>query len=256
VFDAYFCVTEYVLHSGDPYTRLSEFARRLREHAHAAGARRGEAFGLTVLGEIELLTGDIGAARAHLSEAVTLSLQVGAIGGEALARARLGEALLALGERPAARAQLEEAVSLAHASSLADHLLYVVHAPLLRVPEEPAEALALLNRAEALLDAEPKCMFCPADYYIAAATVCARAGESARAHAFLAQAEHAAGLWKRGPWSAAVAEARAAVLAADGDVPGAADALRRAVTGYATAGRRRNAARARHALESVSGGRP
>ena len=253
VFDAYFCVTEYVLHSGDPYARLGEFAHRLREHANAAGARRGEAFGLTLLGEIELLTGDIDAARAHLAEAVTLSVQVGAIGGEALARARLGEALLGLGEPSAARAQLEEAVSLAHASSLADHLLYVVHAPLLRVPDDPAEALALLDRAEALLDAEPKCLFCPTDYYIAAATVCARAGEAARAHAFLAHAEHAAGLWKRGPWSAATAEARAAVLTADGDAPGAADALQRAVTGYATAGQRRNAARARDALEAMNG---
>ena len=41
VFDAYLCVTEYVLHTGGPYTRLAEFALQLRDHAHAVGARRG-----------------------------------------------------------------------------------------------------------------------------------------------------------------------------------------------------------------------
>jgi tetratricopeptide (TPR) repeat protein len=225
VFDAYLCVTEYVLHSGDPYTRLAEFARRLRGHAHAAGARRGEAFATTVLGEVELLTGDAQAARAHLLEAVRLSRQVGAIGGEAIARARLGEAQLHLGERTAARNQLEEALALAHASSLADHLLPLIHGPLLR-----------------------KCKFCSADYYVAAASVCARAGHASRAHAFLGRAEQAAGLWNGGPWAAAAAEARAIVLGADGDQVGATQALRRAIAGYSTAGQRLNEARARHAL--------
>ena len=41
VFDAYLCVTEYVLHAGDPYDRLADFARRLRTQARDAGARRG-----------------------------------------------------------------------------------------------------------------------------------------------------------------------------------------------------------------------
>jgi hypothetical protein len=57
VFEVYLCVTEYVLHADDPYSRLAEFARRLREHAHTGGALRGEAFSTTLLGEIELLQG-------------------------------------------------------------------------------------------------------------------------------------------------------------------------------------------------------
>ena len=112
------------------------------------------------------------------SKPPALSRQAGAIGGEALARARLGEALTHLGERSAAREQLDEALALAHASALADHLLFIVHGPLLRVPEDPAEALALVDRAEALLDETPKCLFCPIDYYLAAATACARAGDT------------------------------------------------------------------------------
>ena len=248
VFDVYTCVTEYVLHAGEPYARLAEFARQLREHAHTGGAPRGEAFSTTLLGEIELLTGDPQAARTHLLEAAALSRKAGAIGGEALARTRLGEALIHLGKRSAAREQLDEALALAHASALADHLLFIVHGPLLRVPEDPAEALDLVDRAEALLDETPKCLFCPVDYYVAGATACAHAGDTTRAHDFLARVEATAGLWNGGPWAPAAAEARGAVLAADGDTEEATQALRHAIAGYAAAGQRLNEARARHLL--------
>jgi len=248
VFDVYTCVTEYVLHAGDPYARLAEFARNLREYAHAGGALRGEAFGATLLGEIELLTGDLQAARRHLLEAAALSRAAGAVGGEALARTRLGEALIHLDERSAAREQLDEALALAHASALTDHLLFIVHGPLLRLPGDPAEALALVDRAEALLDETPHCLFCPVDYYLAGATACAQAGDTARAHAFLARVAATAGLWNGGPWAPAAAEARGAVLAADGDKEEATKALRHAIVGYATAGQRLNEARARRSL--------
>src|SRR5262249_32002822 len=110
-FEVYLCVTEDVLHAGGPYTRLAEVARRPREHAHAGGALRGEAFSTTVLGEIELLRGDVQAAQPLLLKAAALSRAAGAIGGEALARARLGEALTHLGRRAAAREQLDEALT-------------------------------------------------------------------------------------------------------------------------------------------------
>lgn len=257
VFEVYTCVTEYVLHAGEPYPRLAEFARRLRGHARTGGALRGEAFSTTLLGEIELLTGDLQAARTHLLEAATLSRNAGAIGGEALARTRLGEALIHLGEPSAAREQLDEALALAHASALADHLLFIVQGPLLRFPEDPAEALALVDRAEALLDETPKCLFCSIDYYLAGATACARAGDTTRAHAFLARVEATVERWNGGPWAPAAAEARGAVLAADGDTEAATHELRRAIAGYATAGQRLNENRARRSLnEHLASARP
>jgi tetratricopeptide (TPR) repeat protein len=252
VFDVYTCVTEYVLHAGEPYARLAEFARRLREHAHTGGAVRGEAFSTTLLGEIELLTGDPQAARTHLLAAAALSREVGSPGGEALARARLGEALGHLGERSAAREQLDEALALAHASPMADHLLFIVYWPLLRLAEDPAEAFALVDGAEALLDGAPKCQFCPVDYYLAAATACAHAGDATRAHDFLARVEHAAGLWNGRPWAAAAAEARGAVLYADGEMDTATRALRHAISGYAAAGQGLNEERARRLLGNTS----
>ena len=177
VFDAYLCVTEYVLTAGDPYDRLAGFAKRLRAQAHQAGARRGEAFAATVLGETELFTGNLEAARAHLVEAARLSRELGAVGGESLARMRLGEALLHLGDRAGARAQLEEALELAQISPIAEHLVFLVCGVLLQVPDEGVEALALIERVETLFDPSWVCPFCPTGYHVAAATACARAGQ-------------------------------------------------------------------------------
>ena len=251
VFDAYLCVTEYVLTAGDPYDQVAGFAKRMRAQAHQAGARRGEAFAATVLGETELFTGNLEAARAHLVDAARLSREVGAIGGESLARARLGEALLHLGDRAGARAQLEQALELAHMSPITQHVLFHVYGVLLQVPEEDAEALAMIERAETLFDPRWVCQFCPTGYHVAAATVCARVGQLERAREFLARAEQGAAGWMGGPWPAAVSEARAELLLAEGDQRAAAEALRRAAEGYAAAGQLLNERRAREALERL-----
>ena len=122
---------------------------------------------------------------------------------------------------------------------------------LLQVPDEPAEALALIERAETLFDPRWVCQFCPTGYHVAAATVCARAGRPERAREFLARAEHGATRWPGGPWPAALAEARAELLLAEGDQRAAADALRRAAEGYAAAGQLLNERLAREALERL-----
>jgi DNA-binding SARP family transcriptional activator/Flp pilus assembly protein TadD len=251
VFDAYLCVTEYALTAGDPYDRLAGFAKRMRAQARQVGARRGEAFAATVLGETELFTGNLDAARAHLLDAARLSRDVGAVGAEGLARMRLGEALLHLGDRAGARAQLEQALELAHVSTVPQHLLFIVYGVLLRVPEEPDEALALVDQAETLFDPRWVCRFCPTAYHVAAAAVCARAGEFERSRAFVERADSGARGWLSGPWPAAVAEARAELLLAEGDSGAAALALRRAVEGYAAAGQLLNERRARAALERL-----
>jgi len=251
VFDAYLCVTEYVLTAGDPYDRVAGFAKRLRAQAQQAGARRGEAFAATLLGETELFTDNLDAARAHLVEAARLSREIGAVGGESLARLRLGEALLHLGDRAGARAQLEEALELAHISPLAQHLLFLVYGVLLQVPDDGVEALGLIERAETLFDPRWICSFCPTGYHVAAATVCARAGELERARGFLQRAEQGAGTWPGGPWPAALAQARAELLLAEDDQRGAARALRRAVEGYAAAGQLLNERLAREALQRL-----
>lgn len=252
VFDAYLCVTEYVLTAGDPYERLAGFAKRLRAEAQQAGARRGEAFAATVLGETELFTGNLEAARAHLLDAARLNRELGSVGGESLARMRLGETLLHLGDRAGARAQLEEALELAHISPTAPHLVFLVCGVLLQVPDDSAEVLALMDRVETLFDPRWVCPFCPTGYNVAAAKACAGAGHLDRARDFLQRAEFGAARWPGGPWPAAVAEARAALLLAEGDQRSAADALRRAAEGYAANGQFLGERRAREALERLN----
>jgi tetratricopeptide (TPR) repeat protein len=248
VVDAYLCVTEYVLHAGDPADVLTRFARELHEQAAAAGAERGRAFAATVLGEAQLLAGEPEAALGHLAEAVRLSRRVGAVGGESLARLRLAEALMALGRPLEGRAQLEEALDLAHASPLADHLLFLVHAPLVRWAASPGEAMAVLDRSEALLGAQASCRFCPVEYHVAAAIACARAGETDRGHRFLLRAEDAVALWTGGPRWASLAEARGELLRAEEREEEAQIAFLRAVDGYAAAGHRAHEQRVRGLL--------
>jgi ATP/maltotriose-dependent transcriptional regulator MalT len=86
---------------------------------------------------------------------------------------------------------------------------------------------------------------------VAAAKVCASAGQLERGREFLQRAEFGAARWPGGPWPAAVAEARAALLLAEGDRGNAAEALRRAAEGYAANGQLLNERRAREALERL-----
>jgi tetratricopeptide (TPR) repeat protein len=248
VFDAYLCVTEYVLNAGDPYERLIRFAEDLRGQAERAGARRGEAFSCTVLGEAHLMRGELETARGELEHAVRVSREVGAMSGEALARARLGEALSALGDRTGARAQLAEALELSQASPLSHHLLFLVHAPLVRVEDDNEAAVAVVDRAELLLGDAGSCNFCPLAYFLAAAAACARAGDVARAESFLERAEHAADMWLTRAWSPGLCEARGEILRARDQGAEAAIAFRRALEGYSAAGQELNAARVRAAI--------
>ena len=134
---------------------------------------------------------------------------------------------------------------------MADHLVFLACGVLVRVPDNGAEALALIESVETLFDPRWVCPFCPTGYYVAAAMVCANAGQLARARDFLARAEFGAARWPAGPWPAALAEARALLLLADGDQRGAAAALRRAAEGYAANGQSLNERRAREALAQL-----
>ena len=251
VFDAHLCVGEYVLLSGQPYAELATFARDLRAAADFSGARRGQAFAATVLGEIELLTGQLQNAEAQLREAVTLSRLAGSTGGESLALLRLAETALERGDPAGARGLLAESLELARFSPIGFHLLYLVYDVMVRAAGEPSEATAVVEEAEAFLDQAPACIFCPAGLYIAAAIAYAGIGDLARARSFLARAEGTKPLWVGGPRAAALAEARAAVLTAEGSPDEAAAALADAVAGFAHAGQVLNEARTRAALSEL-----
>ena len=250
VFDAYLCVTERVLGSGEPVEQLALFAKRLRVEARQAGALRGESFAATVLGEAELLTGNVAVARDLLVEGARLSREAGSAGAEALARLRLGEALLHLGDRAAASVQLDEALELAHVPTLARHLLFLVYGVLVQIPDDPAETLGVVDRAEQLFDPRWLCRTCPLDFWLGAATAAARAGDHERADGYVTRVRNGAGAWQRGPVRAVLAEAEGELLLARGVGAEGRARLALAVDGYAAAGHRLREARARATLAS------
>ena len=122
---------------------------------------------------------------------------------------------------------------------------------LVQVPDEPAEALALIDRGELLFEHRWLCGFCPTGYHVAASRVCARAGALDRGRDFLERAQKGAEHWLAGPWPAALAEARGALLLAEGRADAARDALRRAADGYAAAGQLLYERRARATLDGL-----
>ena len=251
VFDSYLCVTERVLESGEPYPRVAAFSKRLRAEARRAGARRGEAFAATVLGETELLTGDVRQARDSLLGAARLARETRAPGVEALARLRLGEALLHLGECAPASTQLDEALELAQISSLARHLLFLVYGVLVRFPDDPLEAVRVAERGEQLFDPRWLCPSCPLEYWLASSTAYARAGDLESAERFVGLVRHATVAWTGGPSRAAVAEAEGHLLLARGDRERARGRLGLALEGYASAGQRLRERRVRESLAGL-----
>jgi hypothetical protein len=158
---------------------------------------------------------------------------------------------MVLGRPLEARAHLEDAIDLARASSIASHLTFLAHAPLVRSASDPDEGIALVDRSDAFLEPRPACRFCPVEYYVAAAIACARAGQGERGRDVLARAEDSASLWAGGPRSAAVAEARGELLRADGREAEAQVAFLRAVEGYAAVGHRLHEDRVRRLLRTA-----
>jgi len=251
VFDALHCTAEYVLASGQPYAPLVAAARELRATAERSAASRAQAFAATVLGEAELLIGDLDTADAQLRDAVRLNEAAGSTCGRALALLRHAEVTAALGGQAEASELLDEALALARWSPLANHLLYLVYGVMLRVSSEPARSLAVLDQADMSLEEYRGCAFCAAGFHVAATMACAAAGDLARARQFLELAERGARLWTGGPQSAAVAEARGRVSLADGTPEDARRHLHRAAEGFADAGQVLNEARARAWLATV-----
>ena len=207
VFDSYLCVTEYVLTAGDPYERLAGFAKRLRAQAQQAGARRGEAFAATVLGETELFTGNLEAARAHLST------RRGSAARWARSRASRSHArgwarrccisATGRGRGPSSRR---------HSSSPTSHRRRASGVPRLRRARARARGQRRGARADrARRDAVRPALGLPVlpDRLPRRRGGGVRPrGQLERAREFLERAEFGAARWPGGPWPAALAEAR------------------------------------------------
>lgn len=250
LFDAHLCVAEYLLYGPVPYPEVIELARGLRERAERFGALRGVAFATSLIGEAALLMGDVALAEAELERSAELHRAVAAPAGEAHSLQRLAEVRLLQGDRAEAQRLLQRALPLARWSLIGMHLLQRIYGTMIMAAEDPVAARAVVDRAEATMGETDRCPFCDVMFAVPATIACAGVGDLDEARRRLAQSEVLAQRWDGGAWTAAVTEARAHVVIAEGDLGAGSRLLEQAAAMFEAAGQPLDARRCREAALS------
>ena len=251
VYDAHLCLAEYYLSGPEGYDTAMEFARQMMKIAEDAGSQTGAALALLMLGEAELLAGQLDEAEEHLKAAADANDRAGCISGSALARQRLAEAAVGRGRNYAANRLLGRARTLARRSDIVAHLLIRVFGTMIQAAPDPKNAVTVLRAAEQELNQLHACEPCSMGYLTSAAAATARAGELDRSRSFITEGERIAGMWQGGVWTGAVWEARGILRQAEGDDEQARAMFREAAGAFARAGNDSDAARCLEAAAAL-----
>ena len=227
VFDGHLCITQRFLYGAKPYAEVIAFAQSLSVEAQRLGAARGHAFGVTLRGEAEWLSGNLDAARMHLREGARLHRAIGGPVGEALSLQRLAEVALHEGQRHEARSLIDEALDVARQTDIGFHLLDRIYGTRINLhAHDPDAALHVMEDASVSVRGPLEtCPGCRITFAVPAAIAAARAGELELADKHEEQCAYLANVVMRLPaWYAAHDEVRGHIAAARG---GGADALAR-----------------------------
>jgi DNA-binding SARP family transcriptional activator len=238
ILDAQLCLAEFCLCGPDGHRNIARRAARLRTIAERAGSVRGQAIADLLLGEAALFSGEVGAARSLLQSALELHRRAGAPAGEIVTLQRLAEVDLAQHRPEVAARAASHALAAAASTWLEPHLVVRLHGVLATAARSPAQAVRIIERADADLAGRSVCPPCSMGYQVAAATNYALAGKLDAARRRLAKAEQLAGMWPGGPWHAALWEARAVLRRAEGREDQATALFREAAASFAELGRR------------------
>ncbi|MEO7152540.1 MAG: AAA family ATPase [Burkholderiaceae bacterium] len=217
VFDGHLCITQRFLYGARPYAEVIAFADALATEAKRLGAARGHAFGTTLRGEAEWLSGDLASARQHLREGARLHRAIGGAVGEALSLQRLAELALHEGHKNEARALIDEALDLARQTDIGFHLLDRIYGTRISMyADDPQAALHVMRDAAASVQGPLEtCPGCRVTFAVPAAIAAARAGEVELAEQHETQCAYLADVVMRLPaWYAAHDEVRGHVAAA------------------------------------------
>jgi DNA-binding SARP family transcriptional activator/tetratricopeptide (TPR) repeat protein len=260
VFDGQLCIAQRFLYGARPYAEVIDFAKSLAAEAQRIGAARGYAFGITIRGEAELLSGDLPAAEEHLTQGARLHRAIGGSTGEAFSLQRLSEVAMHRGRPHDARALLDEALDVARQTDVGFHLLDRIYGTYLQLADSPAAALHALEEARAAVHGPLEtCPGCRITFTVPAAIAAARAGRLDLAEDYASQTSYLADVVMRLPaWHAAYDEVRGHIgLAGGEDAVAVHSKFSAAAARFRTAGHPIDAARcdqfATNAL-AVSGG--
>ncbi len=219
VFDGQLCMTQRFLYGARPYREVIEFAESLAREARRVGAARGHAFGVTIRGEAELLSGELDAAEAHLREGARLHHAIGGATGEAFSLQRLAEVAMCRGRHDEARTLLDQALDLARQTDIGFHLLDRIYGTRIQLAPDPTAALHALEEArEAVRGPLETCPGCRITFAMPAAIAAARAKRLDLAGEYEAQSSYLAQVVMRLPaWYAAQDEVAGHLALARGE---------------------------------------
>ncbi len=219
VFDGQLCIAQRFLYGARPYAEVIDFAKSLAAEAQRIGAARGHAFGITIRGEAELLSGDLPAAEEHLRQGARLHRAIGAATGEAFSLQRLAEVALHRGTPHDARALLDEALDVARQTDVGFHLLDRIYGTYLQLADSPAAALCALEEANSAVHGPLEtCPGCRITFTVPAAIAAAQAGRLDLAQGYASQTAYLADVVMRLPaWHAAHDEVRGHIGLAGGE---------------------------------------
>ncbi|HUP53151.1 MAG TPA: AAA family ATPase [Longimicrobiales bacterium] len=238
VFDGQLCVMQRFLYGSRPYPEVIAFADGLAAEARRLGAARGHAFGVTLRGEAELLSGHLDDAAVHLTEGRRLHRAFGGATGEAFALQRLAELALQRRRHAEAAALIDEALDLARESDVGFHLLDRIYGTRIALATHRGDALAAVEEGEeAVRGPLETCPGCRITFAVPAAIASARAGDLDRATEYEKSVEWLANVVMRLPaWYAALDEVRGHIALASGDRRASAIRFAAAAEGFAKAG--------------------
>lgn len=256
VFDGQLCMTQRFLYGARPYAEVIDFAQQLADEARRLGSPRGEAFGVTIRGEAELLAGDLDAAEHHLGQGVSLHRAIAAATGESFALQRLAEVSMHRGQVDEAHERLAAALDLARQTDVGYHLLDRIYGTRIALADLAGDGRAALDEAEAAVRGPLEtCPGCRITFAVPAAIAAARAHDLPRAEALASHCAYLAQVVMRLPaWHAAHAEVLGHLAAARGEPAAAGPCFATAAAGFRAAGQPLDAARC-EAAAAVAPGR-
>ncbi|HJW11010.1 MAG TPA: hypothetical protein VJ598_04450, partial [Albitalea sp.] len=218
VFDGQLCMVQRFLYGARPYPEVIAFAQALADEAKRLGAARGHAFGVTIRGEAELLSGNLDAAERDLEQGVELHRAINAATGESFALQRLAEVSMYRGRLDEAHARLDQALDLARQTDVGFHLLDRIYGTRIAIADLEGDGRwALDDATDAVRGPLETCPGCRITFAVPAAIAAARAGDIDRAEAFEEQSSYLAKVVMRLPaWHAAHTEVQAHMAMARG----------------------------------------